>query len=110
MIYIDNTNKTNIKLARYNRNDFPNSYNVVISRGAFSTDFIAEDKLTSENYIIIDIPIEYEFADGIYEIALYNNSKLISKYLMQIGDFDSDNESFEDLNNNNNKKIIEYNG
>lgn len=109
MIYINNVNKTNIKFPRWNRNDFPESYTMVISRGAFSTELIVVDKLISENYIIIDIPSECDLNDGIYEVELYINNKLISTYIMQVGDFIENNESFSNSNNNN-KKIIEYNG
>lgn len=67
------------------------------------------DERTSSIFYQFSISLPNECEDGEYTYELYDDGKMIATGLLQIGDYQKDNNINNEYNDNN-KEIIVYNG
>ena len=67
------------------------------------------DEKTSSFFYQFSIQLPAECEDGEYTYELYDNEKMIATGILQIGDYQKDNNINNEYNDNN-KDIIVYNG
>lgn len=72
-------------------------------------EFEVNDERTSSIFYQFSISLPYGCEDGEYTYELYDDGKMIATGLLQIGDYQKDNNINNEYNDNN-KEIIVYNG